>query len=449
MLRKSFTKNTSSFILWIGAIIPIILYLYLISKFAITTIFWDEWEIVPLLESYYKNEDWFSLLLLPHNLHIAFFPYLIILGTSIATSFDTFAEIIVAWLFLVLALIFYWLLIKQTVPDSKWLIIPISWVLFSFSQYENILWGLSGVAWNFIVLLVIASIYFLNKVEHSSISFSVFVILCVTASFSMIAGISLWALGFFKIRKMSWFKNLIFLSAMVGTISLFFLLQGNGNLTFFEIGTKQYDLVKMLNYVLIFFGSGSKISADVNILVPFTTIVGSILLSVVTLVGVAYFRVKTNQVFKTNLNPWFHLIIFSILTAIITAIGRIDFGIQQALASRYTPASNLFLVGLIVAIIIMLNYMSKNEKSKFRLAAKPLLIIFLVGMILTISAHYISGYVGGGMFYDKIMSKSNCLLNYDSASNDCLQVLYPDVPLLKERARVLEELCLGPFYPKC
>jgi len=232
MLRENFTKNTSSIILWIGALIPIILYLYFISKFAITTIFWDEWLVVRLLESYYKNGDWFSLLFIPQNLHILFFPKLIILGTSIATSFDIFAEIIVAWLFLVLTLIFYWLLIKQTVPNSKWLIIPISWVLFSFSQYENILWGLAAVSWNLIVLLVVASIYFLNKVEHSRISFSVFVILCVTASFSHIAGISLWVLGFFKIRKMSGFKILIFLSAMIGTISLFFLLQGNGNSTF-------------------------------------------------------------------------------------------------------------------------------------------------------------------------------------------------------------------------
>lgn len=44
-----------------------------------------------------------------------------------------------------------------------------------------------------------------------------------------------------------------------------------------------------------------------------------------------------------------------------------------------------------------------------------------------------------------LLRSGECLLYYDEAPDECLRVLYPDVPTLKEDAHRLETLTVGPF----
>jgi len=450
---KNFVWKKTSLFIGIFASIPAILNLYLISKFAINTVFWDEWEIVSIIQTYYQHEDWLSLLIIPYNGHIMFFPKIIMLFTDLVSSFNVITEMIIGWIFLFLALFFYWFLVKETIHNLKWLIIPISFVLFSFSQFENTLWGWASIHWNLTILLVVAGIYFLNKIENSRISFILFVGICVIASFTIIGGLLLLVLGLCKIKKISRIKTIILLVIII-TVLIFFARSsapGTPEFIVHELNIEQYDLGKMINYLLVYFGSGFKIAVQNDpISIPFATIIGSILLSMFTLVGIKYHKEKRNQLFKVNLQPWFFLVMFSILFAIMTVFARIDLGIEQALSPRYTPISNLAFVGIMVIILTTINHISKNKKSKFWKLFKFILILFLAIIILGISVQYISGYIGSKMFHDKIMKDSNCILNYESTTSyDCLYRFYPDIPRITERAKILDELCFGPFVVKC
>jgi len=136
---KFFPKSIA---LWLGAITPPILSLFFIMNFAVPSVFLDEWEIVPYLYEIFGGGDIFSLdITHQHNEHIPIFPRLIILGLASLSSYNIFLELIVGWIFLNLTLIVFWFLLVKTVPESKWLIIPISWLSNSFIQYPVFLLG--------------------------------------------------------------------------------------------------------------------------------------------------------------------------------------------------------------------------------------------------------------------------------------------------------------------
>jgi len=70
---------------------------------------------------------------------------------------------------------------------------------------------------------------------------------------------------------------------------------------------------------------------------------------------------------------------------------------------------------------------------------------------LHIALAYIEGWVWGEMWSNYVNSAGKCLLNFENASDECLEKLWPNKgPLIiRERAPILKEYCLGPFADSC
>jgi len=222
-----------------------------------------------------------------------------------------------------------------------------------------------------------------------------------------------------------------------------------------KIETNLSEPIDIAKHVFIFLANAIRLSADRDEQITGSLIVGIIIFSMFFTMLFYHFT-KNDHKIKSNLRPWFNISLFSFLTAIITAIGRVDYGVQQALANRYVPVSNLFLDGLIVITVVIIMQVIKNEKLDYRKKIlKGILIIFLSLLALYILDSYISGWIAisgwveESTFHNRLSKGPECLINYETSSDECLELLYPNTDILKKRAKMLEELCLGPFASNC
>jgi len=437
-------------LIWIGTITPAILSIYFIQNFAVPTVFQDEWEIVPQLRIIFSGEDIFSLNLhYPHNEHIPIFPKLILIALASISSYNIFLEIIVGWIFLSLTVLVLWFLLVKTNPEIRWLIVPISWLSYSFVQYENFLWGWASIHWHSTIFLVVTAIYFLNNAKESIKSLWLFVILSSIATFTHLIGAVTWLIGltYFGSIKKQYFA-IIVISFILISSSYFLLTDSQRN--YGIISTNIDEPFEITKYVFIFLGNAFKITLDLEQQSLVSLTIGVIFFSIFVTITILYYFTKVGQKLKSNIRPWFNLCLFSFFVAIITGIGRIDFGIHQALSTRYVLVSNLFLDGIFVITIVMISYQIKNEESITRKKIlKTILVILVILLALYIVENYLAGWYGATLWKELQSTGAECLINYKEASDDCLGLLYPNPETVRNRAKILEEYCLGPFSTIC
>ncbi len=423
-----------------------------ILQFGINSVFLDEWQLVPLLKSSLTGQPWLQDLFVQSNEHHPVFPHLIFLGLAYFTSYNIIYEMLLGWAFLGIVLFVLWRLLLQTFPEGKWIIIPIAWLTYSFSQYETFLWGEPSIAWYLTILMIVLTIYFLNKIKDSSIFIIPAIICGFVASFSLIVGLFVWVVGFFSFKNRSSLKLLLlYVSSAIMSFVIFF--NNWTGLTVDQARTSVDNPLGFLTFVLAFLGNTVRIRGAENYginAIDFSSYVGMVILGIflITIFLYRHNRVKDNT---KNVVPWLQFAILGLLFGVIAAGGRLGlFGMDMALSSRYVPLSNFFLIGtLVIALMTLIPYARLTNTPRNRKIVKISIIVLLVLVGFDIVLGNIVGWLGAVMFHEKIATGTSCLLNFKSSSDSCLQKLYPNTTVLKERAKILRDLCLGPFASSC
>lgn len=381
------------------------------------------------------------------------FPHLIFLGLAYLTSYNIIYEMLLGWALLGFVLFVLWRLLLQTFPEGKWIIIPIAWLAYSFSQYETFLWGEPSIAWYLTILMIVLTIYFLNKIKDSSLFIIPAIICGFVASFSLIVGLSVWVVGFFSFKNRSSLKLLLlYVPSAIMSFVLFF--NGWTGLTVDQARTSIDNPLGFLTFVLAFLGNATRIGGaaknyGINA-IDFSSCVGMALLGIflATIFLYRHYHVKDSS---KNVIPWLQLAILGLLFGIIAAGGRLGlFGMDMALSSRYVPLSNFFLIGtLVIALMTLITYARLTNTPRNRKIVKISIIVLLVLVGFDIVLGNIVGWLDAVKFHERIATGTSCLLNFESSSDSCLQKLYPNTDILKERAKILRDLCLGPFTSSC
>jgi len=441
-------------VLWVGAIIPAILSIFFIINFDVPTPFWDEWDIVPYLSVIFGGGDVFSLDLTSSLFeHIPIVTRLIILSVASLSFYEIILGKIVGWIFLTMTVIVLWFLLSKTFPEAKWLIIPMSWISYSVIQFNNLLDGWASIHFNSTVFFVVLSLYFLNNSRKSKKSLVSFVVLSFIATYSHLIGFVTWLIGltYVKIIEKRYFVIIpIFLVLAVFSYLLLFSNEAYYDMAVGEVGVNIGNPIDLVKYNILFFADSFRISTDENVHVQSSFVVGIIKFSIfASMMLLAYFKIKDQQLIA-NIKPWFNLCLIALFAAIATSIGRVQGGFEQALTNRYIPISNLFLDGLLVITVVIILYVIKNEKQpKWKKIEKVILAIFLILLSLYVADGYVVGWIGGSMYHDQLSEGYDCLLDYQNSSDDCLELLHPDAEIVKSRAKILDDLCLGPFKSDC
>jgi hypothetical protein len=415
---------------------PSLLLLYYIGMFGVNVVFWDEWEMIPVLQKAMSGTLSFSDLFAQHNEHRILFPRIAMLALGRLTQYNTIAEMLFSWVLIcATGLLIFFVYQKKHSRDNyaKHLLVflPVSALLFSFRQYESILWGFTCQIY-LMIFGAVAAFVLLQVSKRIDIWLMLSLASAILASFSFFVGLAAWPAGLVQIllleSKEKWRKAILWCFVGFSTISSYFY--GFFKPTYHPpldlvlkdpIGTGEYFVALI----------GAPFSYDATMAAAF----GS-----VTVLITAYVIVQLckGRLLRGN-GIWLSLILFVAASSLLTTIGRSGFGIQQALTSRYTPITVLGIIGV---YLLSVNISKKLSSRSLSFGFHALLTLILVGLVVS----YGAGWRIGQKTKQSREIGAYVLMTYKQQSDENLRVyLYPDPAIVRERAQFLEQQKLNVF----
>ena len=430
-------KNRSNFLLvaLLLALPPIFGLIY-IKLFGVNVVYWDQWEFVPLLEKMYTGSLNFSDIFSQHNDHRIFFPRIIMLILAYLTHYNNIAEIYFSWLLSLATMLVIFAMYLQYFGNSTQALvkfIPVAWLLFSFRQYENILWGWQ-IQIYLCVLGFVASMFMLERVTKNGNNILLAISFGVISSFSFINGLLVWPVGLIylflvkKIREKYSFVWVVISLLVCGiyfykwikpqqTPSLFYMIE---------------NPITSLTY--FFMNVGSPLSFE-----KYSAFGNGVLLF--TLMLFAFVIILENEVTIENAK-WISFILFSLFSSLSLMIGRSGFGIEQALSSRYVTLTSLGIIGTYLIFCSFYTKFQDEKINKYSVLYGIILFLILVGIIVG----YASGLVVGEKIHQsRELGKNNLIYSKSKNDNDFKTTLYPYPDILRNRVKILEKYNLNVF----
>ena len=332
------------------ALAPALLTLFFICRYGVNVPHWDQWEFVALLEKAYAGKLSLADLFSQHNEHRLFFPRLFMLPLAAVSHYNTLLEMYFGWLLLLLCSVVIFCAYRQKFGLSESTLlrfVPVTWLLFSWRQYENLLWG-----WQITFFMTAFAVVLTHYLLTSSKGLDKYLFLAIgsgiVASFSNSNGLLVWPIGLLQIwtrdqRVQSDSKSSSRLNASVWVLTAACVC-----LLYFIDYTKPQNHPSLLHVVTAPFSSLRYLLAVLGSPLGFkrgTAIAAGLLL---TAVGILAYCIEIKKSSKLTISFWDSLVLFALLSGLMLAVGRSGFGAGQALASRYTTFTILGIVALYI-----------------------------------------------------------------------------------------------------
>ncbi len=411
--------------------ISLVILLIFVANFSVNVPYGDQWDLVYFFENVSINKLNFVDFFAQHNEHRIVFPRIIIVILAFMTKWNIKYEL---YFSVFLAFITFLAIYKlsslqsenQHNPSLHLLNILTSILIFSLVQHENWLWGFQ-IAWFLInaCLVIAILIITLSKDNPERLYFAA--IPCFIASFSLIQGLLTWLAvipSIVSLKSSSRQKSIriiIWISLFAITCTIYFIN--------YQKPAHKVDIFFFLREPLIagryFFTLLGTPLVSESILSPIigVTVFLSFLILIVRSLKASQFRFKISL----EATSWISIGLFVLLFAFITTVGRASFGVEQAMASRYTTSS--------VLLIISTLYLWQLFSSKSVFVAG-----IIIGLLLVNSANAIPQ---AKSLQAERQAGATCLelVNFINESSDsCLESLYPAPSAVRKLAIILEQL---------
>jgi hypothetical protein len=442
-VTKKTSKLTSGkahdYAIWFAVLLSILLpvgisVLY-VHEFGVNVPFADEWDFLVLVRELLHGTLGIADLFAHHNEHVYFFPWIVMLLLGSFTDYNTIPLMYLVQLCILLTTLGVFFAYERgagRVSSFYLLFIPIPFVLFSFRQYENMLWG-NQITFAFaqtFSVVALCCLQWSRGARYGKFIFSVALASATVASFSAVQGLLIWPAGLVLLLITSLGRSIKW-SLLWGWV-----VAGLGAWAVYLIGYAKPKSTPPLSFVL---------DHPLTALDYFLTLLGGslfwehdyafgagLLLFGLTLVGLWLNRRHG----KTGDNAlWIALLFFSFLSLSLITVGRSGYGDEaqfaQALASRFTAFSILAVVGLYA----MLAKLSWESRSRF---ATVLLVVMLAMVLASIPRSYSVGMEAGKATESHRELAAVILANYRSQSDVALRVFANDPRRVRSLAHTLE-----------
>ncbi|OZH51601.1 hypothetical protein AFK68_29900 [Hydrocoleum sp. CS-953] len=427
--------------------LPVLFMGICILKYSVNFPFSDQWPLAIMFEKIYTGNLSFSDLFAQFHESRKFFPRLIFIGLAYLTNWDVRYEMLVIFLLTcIVSLNIYWLsrlTVKGSFVTQFFLLVISNLLIFSPAQYENWLWGIQVVVYIPIACLTGCLVIAQKKLSLRT-KFIICFFLCTVSTFSYANGMLTWVLvfpGLGILASGKWqeifTKNIWIiiggLLGFVGNVVLYFYdyQKPDKHPSFLSAISHPVDT---FHYFLVFLGAPLGFE---NLTVA--TIVGGLVFSSWMFLFWQFFRlVKTDFLLLHRLIVWLIIGIYAIISGAVTAVGRVGFGVGQALAPRYTAFSLYLMVSLIYLLAIFWQLVSQNNtrKNLIRYSSLLLISVFLVLHInTTINAV--------DRMNDRrviLLQSKACLLMINVIHQDECLVMKRSSEPLKKTANILDKL---------
>jgi hypothetical protein len=348
------------------ALVPLAALVWLVAQYAVAVPYWDQWELVPLLDKSYHGELTFSDLWAQHNEHRLLFPQIIMLTLARLTGWDIRFELA---LNIAIAIALFAVFVHQVkitgrklgIAGWPWAVPAISLAVFSLAQYQNWLWG-----WQMQMLLnllaVVGGIVLLANGPFHWGRFAAAAMLGIVATYSFANGMLFWPIGLALLfvtpagagEKRAGIIGWILISAL--TLGFYFYRyqppEGHPPLSLIFKIPFEYAA-----FVLKYIGNlcaqyvGGSVAADGDFALAFG------LAAIVAWGWSGGMLIRKRIADARTLLPYFALSLYSFASALMTGAGRVGFGSNQAIYSRYST----MVVPLWVCLIVLLFLLRQGE----------------------------------------------------------------------------------------
>lgn len=441
--RRSFPKLPPMMIRIISCLLillPAVLGFLYVRSFGVDVVRNDQWGIVDLFDKLSSGTLSISDLFSQHNEHRILFPRIVMLSLGTATEYSNVAEMYLVqacfWITLVCLLLAFRSTIKSKFALFPLFMVPVSFLVFSLRQYENMLEGfqLTFVFAQTFGVLTLYLLYVSRREIPGKGAFLAALASGTVASFSTAQGLLVWPAGLLQLLispgGKPTKKRSIAIWGLVGLVEW---------IAYF------WDYVEPahppgyppFDYLLEYPAVGVE---------SFLTLLGSSLFwqqsyafaGGLLLAGLAVISLLLTRKSVGEYSFWIALLFFSFLVLSFIVLGRFGLGAEQMLQSRYASFSILIGVSL-YAILVKL---ALERKSR---VAVSLSGILLTSMLLSVFLSYPEGVEAGRRQEASREKLASVLLDYESQPDESLRKLYPDPELVRDKAPVLERLGYNVF----
>jgi hypothetical protein len=334
-------------ILVLIALVPFILAAAGTMRHWVSLPYWDEWfSPGTLLLSYAKGTLSFSDFFYQHNESRKIFPYLLYITFARIHGWDVRDGMVISLLeAAAICGLLFWFFIRTkgaTAINSLVALAATSFLVFSPVQYDNFLSGLlfelfvPGLATILIALINLSKLQFGIKTTINAV-------VALVATYTFANGMLLWILGVpLPGRRESVSRRSRLLSYLI------FALVGTAAISAYFVDYRpppshppfRFGIVQLAHYMILWVG-GYFNSGPVS---PFS--LGIIVLSLWIIASANAIMLISRGVEWRQFYPWFLISVYALSSGLITAIGRVGFGVEQALSSRYAIFSLFLYLGL-------------------------------------------------------------------------------------------------------
>jgi hypothetical protein len=434
--KTGILDHTIRLVSYLLILLPAALALLYVRAFGVSVVFTDAWAMVSIFDKWSSGKLRFSDLFAQHLEHRMFFPKSIELLLGNITKYDNVAEMYLIQVCFLATLVILFLAFRRSASSWLFLFVPVSLLIFSFRQYDNMLWGYQ-ISFAFTQTFGVLTFFLLHVLGGKGFKKSALVAAlgsATIASFSTVQGLFVWPAGLFQLfisplenraKKVSivvwslaglgeWIAYFVGYEKPGNTPSLFYALQHPA------VGT-QYFLSLL----------GSSLFWEQ---VP--AFVGGLLLACLALVSLVLIY-KDRKLGEYSF--WISLMLYSFLILAFITLGRSGYGVGQAMVSRYTTFS-------ILAVVSIYAILAKTAFEK-RSHTNTVLFVALSGVILLSAVvSYSEGIEAGSKERVSREKAAFVLSTYESQPDELLsKKLNPSAKLIRKRAPVLQRLGYNVF----
>jgi hypothetical protein len=422
---------------WFLVLIPAALpYLY-VRAFGVNVVFADAWDMALVFRKFSSGRLTFADFYAQHNEHRMFFPKGAELLLGLLTRYNNVAEMyVVVSCFLVTAAVLL-VAFRREIGLPLIFFVPVALLIFSFRQYENMLFGFQ-INFAFTQTFGVLALYLLYSSSRTNFRAYAFVAAlgsATVASFSTAQGLLVWPAGLAQLLLGSSVRSEK--KVLVGIWGLGGVAEWVAYFADYQTPQGHPPLLDALGHIWA--------AAQY-----FLTLLGSALfwrqeqalaggLVIACLVLGMFLATYGRGVIREH--PfWISLLLYSLFILAAITLGRSGtFGLWQAAISRYTTFSIL----AVASVYAMLTKMVFATRAS---VLRTVLLIALFGTILVNAAiSYRNGIEVGRVQEVSRERAAHVLETYRSQPNARLVTLYPRPQTVRRRAPLLERLGYNVF----
>ena len=432
-----------------AAVIPPCLICLLILRYGVDLPFSDEWELVPLLLKKSRGTLTLFDLFAQVNEYRQFFPNLVFVYLGWATRWDVRYEMLLGFLLACATSCNVYLLGKRTLGRegagraAAFLLSGL--LIFSPVQYEN--WLMGQQLMFFIPVLCVTTCLLVSYSNlRAPTKFALCALLSSVSSFSAANGLLCWVVAFpalagpgaadepKKVKRLT----PLWAAGFAACAALYFY--GFRRPAYLPPTSEPF--VKPLRAVAYFLAFlGAPLTGNNRYLTPVAAAVGLTLASLFVLAWRFYLSRSADAALKRGMTCWLMLGAYSVMTAVLVTFGRLGYGVEQSLSSRYTTFSLYLVVSLIHLAAAARDAAHVNRARRARLLAPRALAAAAAGLIILHALACAVSIREACRLRARLMQAKACLLFVNLTGAECLPpdlMARPD--MLPERLRALDAL---------